>query len=148
MPRFDPDVMLKLVTELRKSVRQLERLSGLDQKKFLVDPDKIGSAKYNFITAIESCIDMCNHAISQNSYRVPDDYADTFRVMAEEGMLSASFSEELMKMAKFRNRLVHLYWEVDDRKLHDILTTCLPDFGTFLKCMSDHLGWDHEPSDL
>jgi len=39
----------------------------------LNDPDKIGSAKYHFIVAIESAIDMCNHVISRNGYRVPED---------------------------------------------------------------------------
>ena len=66
MPQFDRDVMLKLVAELRKSVRQLKRLAGCDEEKFLADPDKIGNAKYNFITAIESC----NKAVvNEDKYR-------------------------------------------------------------------------------
>jgi uncharacterized protein YutE (UPF0331/DUF86 family) len=109
MPLFDQEKMVKLVSEFRKNVTRLQKLEKLGQKKFLSDPDKIGSAKYHFIVAIESSIDMCNHIISQNSYRAPEDYADTFKVMGEEGAFDEEFSEELMKMAKFRNRLVHLY---------------------------------------
>ena len=121
MPLFDQEKMVKLVSELRKSVTRLQKLKRMDQKKFLNDPDKIGSAKYHFIVAIESSIDMCNHIISQNSYRAPEDYADTFRVLGEEGAFDERFSEELIKMAKFRNRLVHLYWEIDDARIYKIL---------------------------
>ena len=121
MPLFDQEKMVKLVSELRKSVTRLKKLKKLGQKKFLSDPDKIGSAKYHFIVAIESSIDMCNHIISQNSYRAPEDYADTFKVLGEVGAFDEKFSEELIKMAKFRNRLVHLYWEIDDARIYQIL---------------------------
>ncbi|MCD6274107.1 MAG: DUF86 domain-containing protein [Deltaproteobacteria bacterium] len=60
--------MLKLVSELRKSITRLREISKLSQKDFLGDPDKIGSSKYHFIVAIESTIDMCNHIIARNGY--------------------------------------------------------------------------------
>lgn len=96
------------------------------------DPDKIGSAKYHFIVAIESAIDICNHVISQNGYRAPEDYGDTFRILGEQGAFDKDFISDLKEMAKFRNRLIHLYWEVDDEQLHEILQLRLDDFKRFL----------------
>ena len=142
MPRYDQEKMVKLVSELRKSISRLRELGKLPQDIFLKDPDKIGSSKYHFIVAIESAIDMCNHVISRNGYRIPDDYGDTFAVMREVGAIEAGFAEELVKMAKFRNRLVHLYWEVDDRQLFEILQTRLDDFKVFLDSISTFLRWD------
>ena len=142
MPRYDQEKMVKLVSELRKSIARLRELGKLPQDEFLKDPDKIGSSKYHFIVAIESTIDMSNHIISRNGYRVPEDYGDTFTVMGEVGAIEEAFSEELVKMAKFRNRLVHLYWGVDDRQLHEILQTRLDDFKIFLDSISTFLGWD------
>ncbi len=81
MPQYDQEKMGKLVSELRKSIARLRELGKLPQDKFLKDPDKIGSSKYHFIVVIESTIDMCNHVISRNSYRIPEDYGDTFAVM-------------------------------------------------------------------
>ena len=69
MPLFDREKMAKLVSELRKSVDRLRAIAKLPLTEFLADPDKIGSAKYHFIVAIEACIDMCNHVISRNGYR-------------------------------------------------------------------------------
>jgi uncharacterized protein YutE (UPF0331/DUF86 family) len=141
MPLFDQEKMARLVSELRKSVARLRNISGLPLKDFLKDPDKIGSSKYHFIVAIESCIDISNHIISRNGYRVPEDYGDTFRVMGEVGAIDQDFTEELTSMAKFRNRLVHLYWEIDDRQLYEILQTRQGDFKKFLNSVAQFLGW-------
>ncbi len=144
MPQFDHDKITKLVSEMRSSVSRLRSLSNLSQREFVGDPDKIGSAKYHFIVAIESCIDMSNHLIARNGYRVPEDYGDTFKVMSEAGAIENGFAQELRNMAKFRNRLVHLYWEVDDKQVHEILKNRLNDFKTFLDNLSKFLGWKDE----
>jgi uncharacterized protein YutE (UPF0331/DUF86 family) len=144
MPRCDQDRVIKLISELRKALSRLQALGELPEGEFLADPDKVGSAKYHFIVAIESCIDICNHLISRNGYRAPEGYADAFSVMEEAGMYPQSFADDLRQMAKFRNRLVHLYWEVDDRQIHLILKTRLEDFKHFLNALSDFLGWCQE----
>jgi uncharacterized protein YutE (UPF0331/DUF86 family) len=141
MPLYDRERTIRLVSELRKATERLQRLSDLPKADFLADPDKIGSAKYAFIVAIESCIDICNHIIARNGYRAPEDYADTFKVMSEAGAIDPAFADELRNMAKFRNRLVHLYWEVDEGQLHDILKTRLGDFKKLLDTLSAFLGW-------
>lgn len=132
MPQFNPDKITKSVSEMRKAVNRLQSLKALDKDIFLNDPDKISSSKYNFVVAIESAIDICNHVISQNSYRVPNDYADTFQVLGEHGVFNKDFINDLKEMARFRNRLIHLYMEIDDEQVYDILQTRLDDFKTFL----------------
>ena len=144
MPLYDQEKMVKLVSELRKSVARLRELARLPEDTFLQDPDKIGSSKYHFIVAIESTIDMCNHIIARNGYRVPEDYADTFRVLGEVGALEDGFANELTKMARFRNRLVHLYWEVDDQQVYEIVRSRLDDFKTFLDAVSVFLKWENQ----
>jgi uncharacterized protein YutE (UPF0331/DUF86 family) len=79
---------------------------------------------------------MCSHIISRNGYRAPEDYGDTFAVMEEVGAVDSGFSSELIKMAKFRNRLVHIYWEVNDEQLYEILQTRLNDFKLFLNAIA------------
>ena len=139
MPEYNEDIAIKLISELRNNLERLESLSQLKIGDFLSDPDKIGSAKYSFIVAIESCIDLCNHIISRNGFRVPKDYADTFEVMSEAGMFVPGFATDLKKMARFRNRLVHLYWEVSNHQIHEILQTRLNDFNKFQKAVARFL---------
>ena len=63
--------------------------------------------------------------------------------MGEVGALAVDFSDELKNMAKFRNRLVHIYWEVEDQQLHEILETRLHDFKKFLDAMASFLDWQN-----
>jgi uncharacterized protein YutE (UPF0331/DUF86 family) len=142
MPLFNPDKIAKLVSEMRKSVDRLHSLRTLDRRLFLTDPDKTGSAKYHFIVAIESAIDICNHIISQNGYRTPEDYGDTFQILGEQGAFNKDFVKALKNMTRFRNRLVHLYWEVNDEQIYEILQNMLNDFKAFLDGIAVFLGLD------
>jgi len=141
MPQFDPDRMLKLISQMREAVGHLKRLKECEKAVFTSDPDKIGSTKYNFIIAIEAAIDMCNHIISRNGYRAPEDYADAFAVLGENRAFEKSFVDDLKEMAKFRNRLVHIYWEIDENQIHDILQNRLEDFKVFLDQLAKFLNW-------
>jgi uncharacterized protein YutE (UPF0331/DUF86 family) len=136
MPVFDRDVDARLISELRKSLDRLNALSQVDENTFVSDPEKVGSAKYHFIIAIESGIDLCNHLIARNGYRAPEESGDTFRVMAEVGGLAADFAEELAATAEFRNRLVHLNWEVDNRQVHALMKNRLGDLFRFLEAIA------------
>lgn len=140
MLRFNQDKISKLISEIRKSVNRLKGIRELSEEEFLKNQDKIDSAKYNFIVAIESAIDICNHIISQNGFRAPQDYGDTFKVLAEEGAFEEEFVETLRTMAKFRNRLVHLYWEVDNKQVYFILQNHLDDFKGFLDKITNFIG--------
>lgn len=136
---FDVERMKKLISSIRQSLGLLQEIAELSENKFIKDVHKQCSAKYNFIASIEAVIDLANHLISRNKLRAPEDYADTFAVLAEYKIIKSNFSKELMKMARFRNRLVHLYWDIDIKELYNILQTKLSDFDKFLKNISKHI---------
>ena len=75
---FNPDKVRKITSEVLLALDRLEDLKRLSEKEFLSDTHKVGSAKYNLIVAIEGAVDICNHIISKNGFRTPEDYADTF----------------------------------------------------------------------
>jgi uncharacterized protein YutE (UPF0331/DUF86 family) len=60
-------------------------------------------------------------------------------VLAENGALDEAFTKTLKEMAKFRNRLTHLYWEVDNEQVYTILHSRLNDFKEFLDSISAFL---------
>ncbi len=130
---FNQDKARKITSEILTALERLNELKRLAKKEFLSDPHKIGSAKYNFIVSIEGIIDLCNHIISKNTFRTPEDYADTFRVLNERGAFDKKFTETLIQMARFRNRLVHIYWEVDNGELYKLIHDRLGDIRFFLK---------------
>ncbi len=68
-------------------------------------------------TAAQICIDLANHVIASDGLRVPKDYGDAFRVLAEAGVLDPGLAEHMVSLAGARNLIVHLYAEVDDERL-------------------------------
>ena len=117
----------QMLFNLRRYLGVLRGLAGTPVDTFLDSPDKVGNAKYHLVIAIECCIDIANHVIASENYRFPRDNADSFAVLVEEGVLPASSKGRLGSMARFRNRLVHLYWDVDDRRVHEYLREGLAD---------------------
>jgi uncharacterized protein YutE (UPF0331/DUF86 family) len=130
----------KITSEVLSVLQRLEDLGKLSEAEFVADPHKVGSAKYNLIVAIEGTVDLSNHIISKNRFRTPEDYADTFRVMEEKGVFDTEFSSSLVQMARFRNRLVHIYWDIDDAEIYRIIQSRLQDIRRFLREMGSYLG--------
>ena len=142
MPEFNVDRIRQLLGEINSSLRKLDGYAQLSEKDFLSNSDKVDSAKYNLIVAIEGAIDVCNHIVARAGGRAPHDHADCFEVLRELKMLSDDFVERLKSMAKFRNLLVHLYWKVDDQKVFRILKTDIQDIKEYIKEMNKLIAED------
>jgi len=109
----------------------LHDLAQVPEAELLADLARLGGAKYYLQVAIEYCIDAANHIIARQNWRVPQSYADSFAVLAENGVLPSEFLETARQMVGMRNRLVHLYWEVDADTLYQVLQNNLEDFERF-----------------
>ena len=81
--------------------------------------------------SIECCLDVANHIIASERYRSPEDYADSFKVLQEQGLVSTDLGQKLRQMAKFRNRLVHLYGEIDNSYVYQFIQDDLKDIEKF-----------------
>jgi uncharacterized protein YutE (UPF0331/DUF86 family) len=117
----------------------LRQIAQMDQKHFLGDALALGAAKYYLQTAIEACIDAGNHIISSEGYRAPRDYRDVFTVLEENGVVTDAQAIKLRQMAGLRNRLVHLYWEIDDELIFQYLQTSLDDFNDYNRSVLNFL---------
>lgn len=132
MVKYDVNIIARHLGELSNALNLLHDLKSRDLEEFKHDQHLVGSAKYHLIVAIESTIDICNHIISKSGFRLPENYSDSFRVLAENNILPTEMVEEkLVVMARFRNRLVHVYWEIDLDQLFQILQENLIDLEHF-----------------
>ncbi|MEJ5197356.1 MAG: DUF86 domain-containing protein [Anaerolineae bacterium] len=116
---------------LDRYVAILRDLAAMPKEALLADPVRLGGARYYLQVAVECCIDVANHLIAQAGWRPPRNYADSFVVLAENGVLPEDFLVTARRMVGMRNRLVHLYWEVDDEMVYRTLREHLDDFDRF-----------------
>jgi len=129
---YKEDKVRKILSEIHGALILLKDLKLMPLAQFISDKHRISSAKYNFIVAIEGMIDLSTHIIASNGWAVPKDYSDAFTIMTENGAIQKDSLPVLIKMARFRNRLVHIYWEVDANFLYEVLQKSLSDIQGFV----------------
>ena len=117
--------------QLDEYLKILAKISKTPKETFLKDKILIGSAKYYLQVSIECCLDVANHIIASEKLRAPRDYSDSFLVIQEEGLIASELGDKLRQMAKFRNRLVHLYGEIDNTNVYEYIKGDLKDIEEF-----------------
>ena len=128
-----PEVIENRIKKLQNYLEKLFELKSSNKNEFISDFRNSNSAKYLLQVSIECCLDIANHIIASEKFRSPDDYADSFRVLNEQKIVADSLIERLIEMAKFRNRIVHVYWEIDEDLVYDIIQNYLNDFELFIQ---------------
>ena len=78
-------------------------------------------------------MDVAHHLISDEKWREPSSYADSFVVLAENGVLAAKDAERYRLMAQFRNKVVHYYEKVDPEQVFSIFKGHLQDFTDYVE---------------
>ena len=117
--------------QLEEYLVVLQDIGKMPKEKFLKEKIVIGSAKYYLQVSIESCLDVANHIIASGQYRVPQDYSDSFKVLDENHIIPHELTQKLRQMAKFRNRLVYMYGEIDSQYVYQIIHEDLSDILEF-----------------
>jgi uncharacterized protein YutE (UPF0331/DUF86 family) len=128
----DPKVLASRIGRLRGYLEKLGILAAVPQEEFRRDFTKVESAKHLLQVSVECCLDIAHHIVADGGYRTPSDYYDTLVVLHENDILPESFLPTLRQMVSFRNRVVHLYWDVDDVTVYRILQENLNDFETYI----------------
>ena len=118
---------------IKKNLKKLYDLKNEAREDFLNDYLKYDTAKYNLQISIEGLIDIGNHIISRENYKFPETNSDTFRILVKENIISSEKLDSFIAMAKFRNMVVHLYDEIDEDEIYNILQNNLDDFEYFIK---------------
>ena len=132
----DAERVRALIERLAEYRLALDRLAARPSQELLGDTDLLASVKYHFLVCIECCIDLAHHIIASERFRAPQDYADAFQVLVEAGVLDGNVGERSKSAARFRNRLVHIYWDVDDELVVQYLENERDLFGLFAKAIA------------
>jgi len=134
---IDPDTLGSILGNLHGFLEKLAILADLPEDEFLNDFTNVESAKHLLQVSIESCLDIAHHIIADEGYRTPVDYYDSFVILQENDILPAEMMPIMRQMVSFRNRIVHLYWEVDDRTIYRILQEDLGGFELYVQYILD-----------
>jgi len=93
----------------------------------------------NLELALESMLDIGEIIISEKGFEKPEDYKSVMLILGREGVLPKVFAEKLVPAVGVRNILVHMYTEVDVKKICEFLRGNLGDFDEFAKHVANYL---------
>ena len=129
----DIATLQKRTQEILSLVRDLKELSDITFARFEKNRERQYAVMHVLQLAIEACLSLGNHIVAQERLGIPGSYQDTFSLLDRGGILPTEFADEMKKMARFRNRLVHIYWDIDLEQLYGVITERLGDFEIFVK---------------
>lgn len=118
---------------IENSTRKLENLKSLSINKFK-ESENFAIAEHYLRYALEASFDICAHVLARIPGARVEEYKQIAVEMGRQNIVPMDFAEEkLYKMAGYRNRLTHFYFEITPAELHEIIQNNLGDFRVFLK---------------
>ena len=127
----DKILILKKLSTLDEYLKQIAEYTPITVQAYAGDWKTQRIVERTFQMMIETCLDIGGHIISDEKMRVPETYADIFRILVENGILSKTHLVAFEKMAKFRNIVVHDYEKIDPEIVVAILRNHLQVFEVF-----------------
>lgn len=125
---------------LSKKLERVETyLNQIRQKRypgitlFSKDRDLQSIILFNLVQAIQTCIDIGAHIISDSGWETPSTQAEIFEMLAKNKIISKPLARKMIQMSGFRNRIVHEYEKTDIKIVYSVWRKHLIDIEKFCK---------------
>ena len=127
----DKTLLLRKLAELEEYFGQIGEYSDISAGEYSKNWKTQRIVERTLQMMIEICVDIASHIVSDEGFRVPKSYADTFKVLYENKIIKKDLFDRMERMAKFRNILVHQYDRIDAGIVVNILNTHLDYFSDY-----------------
>ena len=107
--------------KLDQYIKELKNQQAITLEIFNSDFTRQLAVERAFQAAIEVCNDIAAHIVSAYQLGHPEESRDVYSYLVSAGYIDQAYGEAMIKMVGFRNRIVHLYWDVDIEKLYAYL---------------------------
>lgn len=124
---------LSLIQEFLSGLRKLSHLS---EKDFLSDHRNPASAESYLRRCLESVFDIGRHILAKSYGYKELEYKKIALKLGAKGVVNTEYTNVLLKMAGYRNRMVHLYHEITPEGIYGIVRDHLSDIDRFVSEIS------------
>lgn len=138
--QINKERVLDRLADMEIAYKELARFYEMASGEFLADKDNFPLASYWLRLAIEAVLTIGTHILSrlpQNSKK--KDYTQVITALGNYEVIPQEFALKIKGMAGYRNRLVHLYWQVSPDELFETVKENLNDFKDFDKYIREYL---------
>jgi len=131
----DKTLVSRKLERIETYIKQVRQKKDPGVALFTKDTDLQSIVLFNLIQLIQSCIDIGAHIISDSGWEAPATQSDIFRILSDKKIISRPLAGRLVRMAGFRNRIVHEYEKTDMKIVHEIWRKRLSDIEKFCKAV-------------
>ena len=122
------------IGDIKRALAKLESYKNLSSKDLEKDEDAFALVAYWLRIALEGVLTIGTHILSRlPSNGKKKDYTRVLVSLGEYGVIPQGFAAKIRGMAGYRNRLVHLYWQVTPEELAHTLKEDIGDFEEFIQ---------------
>lgn len=134
----DKEILKNRLTLLAEYISDLEEAREITLREFLIDKIKRRFVERTLQLAIEACLDIGSHLISDLQLREPKKNSDIFIILVENGILAEQARGNFAAMAGFRNIFVRDYARLDPEIVYRSLRQGIPDLKYFVRAISEN----------
>ncbi len=134
----DASLILRKISRVRNNLSRLREKEKISLKSFKEDLDIQDIVLHNLQLAIQGCIDIGSHIISDEGWGIAGSLSEIFYILQEKGVIRGDLTEKMVSVVGFRNILIHEYDEISLNIVHDILQNHLIDIDEFLLSVVNH----------
>lgn len=132
---IDKELIRRKIRLIAKDLKELKPITNLSEKEYFKDSIHEVLAERFLERIITRMIDINYHIIVESDEPPPKDYYSSFVELSKMKILSYDFANDLAQYAGLRNRLVHEYNELDERKVYKAAKKIIKDLPKYLKCI-------------
>lgn len=136
----DSSLILAKAGSARSHLKRVFEKRNVDLNGFLKDIDRQESILFNIQVAIQNCIDIAAHIISENGLGVPGSTTEMFYLLEKHGYLNHDLAGRMVKAVGFRNLIVHEYGKIELEHVYEIAQGDINDLNEYLKAIIKKLG--------
>jgi uncharacterized protein YutE (UPF0331/DUF86 family) len=136
----DSNLILARAGSVRSHLNRVFEKRSVDLDGFLRDIDRQESILFNIQTAVQNCIDIAAHIISEEGFGVPGSTTEMFYVLGKNGYLDSDLTSKMIKAVGFRNLIVHEYAKIELEQVYKIAQDDISDLNEYLKAIIKKLG--------
>ncbi len=131
---MDKQLIEEKLESLRRSISRVSSKYNESKDSLLSDFDAQDVITLNLTRAVQLCVEIAAHIISQSSEAIhPATMAESFLRLNELGIVDQDIANMMIKAVGFRNIAVHNYQEIDWNIVKSICAHQLNDFKRYAK---------------
>ncbi len=128
---MDSLIVARKLESLRRCVARIELRRAATAEDLAADVDVQDIVALNLTRAVQLCVDVALHVLSDGGAAAPETMGEAFDALAEADVISEALAQRMRSAVGFRNVAVHAYQAIDWTIVHRLTYEGVDDLRAF-----------------